>query len=173
MLLAHLLPFLDAEIDRLQRARDLLAYVPAPSESIAATPLHTAEAAPSPASPEIEQPAAAQLAPRVLILKPHRRGAERASRRKTAPVADTALRGAVPAGPIVVSAQAVRQAQENKVSHSGKAIAEAVPAFDWRPRANQAPDVEAQLLRRLLDIGNSKDATPASPSEQLLRFMHS
>ena len=171
MLLAELIPFLDLEIDRLQRARDLLAYVPplANVSAIArkkAAPKTKPKAGPEPKSSgsDVEQGIAAvalveaAVAPpvvaetaQVVVVKPYdpsRR--QRPVRRKQVVVEDTALRGSVPAGPVVVSANEARRSQALKAAEAAKTPTEPQP-FEWRVSATETSSMEA-ALQRLMDM---------------------
>lgn len=158
---------LDAEIDRLERARDLLASAPTsfktatptqpkkrPSaikpkqlkreqpkktgRTSAAVPVVTAvptvETVIS-ATPRLEKEAAqteaTQQSPQVHRVPPKRRFARRPSQR-TASSEDpgkstAALRGTVPTGPVAVSADEARKAQERNASPASNQTPEAAP----------------------------------------------
>lgn len=190
MQLAHLIPHLDAEISRLQRARDLLASIPISAHTYETSKDHQAALEQSsvsrllfnpplenkalvPGAAEIVAPAAVQVlslgksrqSQRERRSEP-REGEHRAGRRRL--VIDTALRGSVPSGPIVVSAEEVRRSQESKTAQATRAAelkragAELVSHFGWRSRANDVRSVDA-LLQRLINIGD-EDADRASAS---------
>ena len=73
-------------------------------------------------------------------------------------VFDTALRGPVPTGPVVVSAEQVRKSQAAKAEQAvraaevRKAGADLVSNFGWRSRPTDMQNVDA-LLQRLMSIG--------------------
>jgi hypothetical protein len=83
-------------------------------------------------------------------------------------VLDTALRGPVPAGPVVVSAEEVRKSQAAKAAQATRAAevrragSDFVSSFGWRSRANNGNSVDA-LMQRLINIGK-EDADHESVS---------
>jgi hypothetical protein len=174
MQLEHLIPHLDAEIDRLQRARDLLAFVPSKKElaesfggiTLRRVSAYAPERDAAPAKQELQttEPAAAAapVRPEVQIHVVRKRRAytrkEHSSRKRHAVVEDTALRGPVPTGPVVVSAEEVRKAQASKIEQAGKAAeskrtgGDLVSSFSWRSRSSDGRSVDS-MLQRLINLG--------------------
>jgi hypothetical protein len=74
-------------------------------------------------------------------------------------VVDTALRGPVPAGPVVVSAAEARKSQVSKSAQATladevkKAGVEPLPTFAWHSRTSDARNMDA-LLQKLMNIGS-------------------
>jgi hypothetical protein len=173
MQLAYLIPHLDAEIDRLQRARDLLAFVPASidfNETAAhmQPPLPSSLIAPSISAVENDSAATAQngsAAPstvevvRIKRRRSYTRSHESRTIRRKPVVVDTALRGPVPAGPVVVSAAEARKSQVSKSAQATladevkKAGVEPLPTFAWHSRTSDARNMDA-LLQKLMNIGS-------------------
>ena len=176
MQLEHLIPHLDAEIDRLQKARDLLALFllfqqsGTTSDADRSMEEHSSEAPifdkqfdkqiePAIAAPASE-PAPSQ--PEVIRLKMRRsriaREQPRSRRIREAGAVDTALRGLVPAGPIVVSAaevlksQAAKTAQATRAAEVKRAGNEPGSSAAWRDRSSDMRHVDA-MLQRLINIG--------------------
>jgi hypothetical protein len=202
MQLAHLLPFLDAEIDRLQKARDLLALTPSSLEIYTDTPdtqptvdeplsLSLAADAADAAETSVEQAAKSPVdTPPVIASSPTPPAAalprrlrrsrnlartelhvdeSRHVKRKRVILSDTALRGHVPSGPVVVSAEEVRKSQAMKTAQTSRAAeirkAGEEPAsslIQWRTPASDARTVDS-LLQRLMRIGTD---TEPQASEQ-------
>jgi hypothetical protein len=202
MQLAYFLPILDAEIERLQKARDLLALVPSPLETY--TDIDTTQTigdkplSLSPVQALIEQPSkppaekqpvmisspihAAALPKRVrrsrALARTELRAEEsRPVRRKRLILPDTALRGHVPSGPVVVSAEEARRLQASKTAQTSRAAeirkAGEEPAasslFHWRSSSSDARTVDS-LLQRLMSIGTE---TEEQATGQLASLGHS
>ncbi len=198
MPLAHLIPHLDAEISRLERARALLASLSistnanqaakvkqAAGDKLSASrlidlapirpPLENTTAATMASRANVSEPAVRRArAPRLFarqILEPDRRSeprkqASRIDRRRRTFTIDTALRGAVPSGPIVVSAEEVRRSQESKTAQASRSAdlkrAGEAPAshVGWSSPGKDSRSLDA-LLQRLMKIGE-EDAERAN-----------
>jgi hypothetical protein len=193
MQLAHLLPHLDAEIERLQKARDLLALSSssirildafdtvraARQKSLQAQlafdkaakkradkPAAVKSVNPIVSAPDADMPKISMLAVRIKTANE-----SRASRRRRLILPDTALRGAVPSGPVVVSAEEVRKSQASKTAQTTRAAevrqagAELVSSFNWRSQTTDGRGVDL-LLQRLMSIGENTDQamSPQLPS---------
>ena len=186
MLLPHLIPHLDAEIARLQKARDLLAtesnsddnYLGAGllSETRAkrARPTLTLERLATLQAAALETDAASDAAAGAAVTLPpvtYVKGRQRAERRreprtpkkKQVAVIDSALSGAVPTGPVVVSAEQVRQSRAAKTAHSElaakakKADGDFTSVLQWRSRSEDTHSVDS-MLQRLMQMGKSQEA---------------
>ncbi len=79
-------------------------------------------------------------------------------------VLDTALRGAVPAGPVVVSAEAVRKSQASKAAQAERAAEVRISAAGWRSATSSVRSTDS-LLQRLIHLGEG-----ASTQKELSRF---
>ncbi len=217
MQLAYLIPHIDAEIARLQKARDLLALIPVAKNVVSddkkisddtqaerkrmfasrlewASPEAMPGGEPAPGVVPVGEPvplmieaAAAREEPqapgpgrsagipgRMKTPRAHNHGEElRPGRRKRLLVLDTALRGPVPAGPVVVSAEEVRKSQAAKAAQATRAAevkragSDFVSSFGWRSRAGNVNSVDA-LMQRLINIGKEEaDHESVSPLSSL------
>ena len=194
MQLAHLIPHLDAEINRLQRARDLLALVPKSlldlsaisaattmnlnrpvraSLSTSASVLTATRERESTTEPDAQGPArsALDISPRKERRVRSTRFHTRAERRKPVVLEDTALRGSVPTGPVVVSAEEARKSQASKTAQASRAAevrkagADFISALSWRSRSTDTQNTDA-LLQRLMHLGeDGQDQQGPSPFE--------
>lgn len=187
MQLAHLVVHLNAEIERLQKARDLLAL-----SSSSTKIFHDFDTVlavrPRSLQPELEKGAKKkENKPRAINFVSSGPGADlskvstatvrtriktqhvvmpedesRVGRRKRLVSPDTALRGSVPSGPVVVSAEEVRKSQASKTAQTTRAAevrqagAQLPPSFHWRSRTTDGRSVDL-LLQRLMSIGESTD----------------
>jgi hypothetical protein len=99
----------------------------------------------------------------------------RAGRRKRLVLPDTALRGSVPSGPVVVSAEEVRRSQASKAAQTTRAAEvkqagdELMSSFNWRSQNTGGRSVDL-LLQRLMSIGESTDQGQITSLRQSERF---
>jgi hypothetical protein len=128
----YILAFIEAELDRLQRARQLLVQTERstkPSAKRTAPPAAlTASAKLAPAIPAA--PAATPAAPAVVVLRPKRARAARvaSSARKSEAAGASALSGGVPATPVFVSAENIRHAPAHPNETPGQDAVSSAPA---------------------------------------------
>ena len=188
MLLPHLIPHLDREIARLQKARDLLATESNPNENYLVTVPRPQPRLPSSMpgqglAERIDLEAAAAAAtetsasgnpapnstgalPPITYLKGRRRVERRSEprlqKRKQLASIDSALSGAVPTGPIVISAEQVRKSQAAKTAQSElaaevkKADSDFASVLSWRGRAEEK-NSDDFMLQKLMQMGKSQE----------------
>ena len=186
MLLPHLIPHIEAEIARLQKARDLLAtdsnsdtnylvtaqrlqaHLDRSTPDQARERLLKLQAVATPETETASGPAygTAVILPPVTYLKGRRRlerrSEPRLQRKKQVAVIDTALSGTVPDGPVVVSAEQVRKSQAAKTAQSEraaevkKADGEFASVLSWRSRSEESSSLDS-MLQRLMQMGKSQD----------------
>ncbi len=123
--------YIDAEIERLKMARDLLAGGSVPVKKRARKPVPVAPVVAAPAAPA-KEPVVQRIAPRAA------RGSARAGKRHTSPKTSvagkthmeplSALSGPVPAGPVAVSANEARNATARRVQGDPAPLPQASPA---------------------------------------------
>jgi hypothetical protein len=149
---AEIIAYLDAEISRLQRARDVLSGFRAletkPSRRKASAPKKKAGTAKlkAPASAKVEQ---AQVQIQRVPFKGKTKSRRIARASKTEQVAPTALSSHVPSGPVVVSREEVRKVRDREV-----ALAQTAPQL---PQAVENPG-SGRSLGSLIRAMASKQA---------------
>jgi hypothetical protein len=151
MAYTEIVSMLDAEIARLEKARELLLeLLPA---AAALKPVRTA-AGEQPTPPVDERAAEEQEAVAIKVLRPRRSYTPRTKRNRVATEPDGALRTSVPAGPVAVSADDVRRRlQLQKGAAAAPSPLPAKEPLTWRAEAEQARR-GGDLLQRFMEMGS-------------------